>query len=116
MQAMQHAGRHRTAPVHQPLRRKNQRNGGRQRKAHPGRQRTAIAGTHHPDAHTHLAAGRPWQKLAERYQIRIRLFAQPAPLRHQGLTEIAQMGCRTTKTGQAQLQENQQYLHGRRRL
>ncbi len=40
-----------------------------QREAHPGRQHARHPGLDQADAHAHLAAARPRQELAERYQV-----------------------------------------------
>ena len=109
-QPMQHALRQR--PVQ---RRRTQRKGHEQQrrwqgKACPGCQPAQRARPHRPQCEAHLARCRARQELAERHQIGIAGFADPAPPRHQLIAKIAQMRDGTAKARQAQLEEGPEHL------
>jgi hypothetical protein len=81
-----------------------------QREAGPGGQRAAVAVSGNADRHTHLAAGRSRQELAQRDQIGVSTLAEPAPAGDELVAEIAEMRDRAAERGQAQAQEDQEQI------
>ncbi len=81
-------------------------------KPYPSRQRTTPATTHQPQRHTHLAAGRARQELAQRHQVCVAVLREPTAAHHKFITEIAQVGHRPAKRGQPQAQEHPEHLPG----
>ena len=67
-----------------------------------------IAGPHQPDRKSDLAGGRTGQKLAQRHQIDVSLFIEPAPAHDEFFAEIPDMRDRPAEAADAELEENEQ--------
>ncbi len=87
---------------------KHQHDRRRQGEAGPCRKRAGIAGAHQSDRKSSLARGRSRQELAERNQIDIGLFVEPAPADDELFAEIADMRNRPAKGADAELEEDPQ--------
>src|ERR1700730_19253 len=85
------------------------------RKAGPCCQTAEIAGPQQADRKHDRAAGRPGQELAEGYRLGIGRLTEPAAAHHKFVAEIADMGDRPAKAGDAQARENAQDLDCRSR-
>lgn len=88
----------------------SQYNRGWHGKSKPGDQRSAQTTKRHANTHADLRTGRPRHELAKCHQIGIARITQPFAARNELFTEIADMRNRTTKTGQAKTQKDQEDL------
>jgi len=88
----------------------HQRRGGRQREAGPRRQPAEISGAHQPDGEADLAARRPRKKLAQRDQVGVALIVKPAATGYEFVTEISDVGDRSSETTHAQSEKDQQHV------
>ncbi|GMV55002.1 MAG: hypothetical protein AMXMBFR6_08070 [Betaproteobacteria bacterium] len=82
--------------------------GRRQRESGPRGQRATVATTPHAQPHARLTARRPGQQLAQRNQVGITRFVEPASTNDEFVAEIAEVRDRPTKRGQTQPQKDQE--------
>jgi hypothetical protein len=107
---MKQSGSERTAKRGRAKGEQHERDGRRQRESGPCREATKISGAHQPDGKADLTARRPGQELAQRDQIGIGLFVEPAAARDELVTEISDMRDRPAERAQAKLEKDQQNL------
>lgn len=86
----------------------NQRSCRRKREADPGAERAQVARAHQTDGESKLTACGTGKELAQRHEIGKGLLAEPAAAYHEFLVEIADVGDRSTETGDTQPQEGPQ--------
>jgi hypothetical protein len=80
------------------------------------RETAQVTGPHEADGKSNLAAGRTGQELAERHEIGIGLFVEPAAANDKLRAEIADMSDRAAKAGKAEPEEDQENFERRASL
>ncbi len=108
LETMKQSGAERTAKRRRAKGKKHKHDGGRQREAGPCRQTAEISGTHEADGKADLTARRAGQKLAQRDEIGIGLFVEPAAAHDELVAEISDMRDRSAEAGQAKLEKDEQ--------
>ena len=78
------------------------------REAGPCRQTAEISGTHQADGEADLTARRARQKLAQRDEIGVGLFVEPAAARDKLVAEISDMRDRSAEAGQTKPEKDEQ--------
>ena len=87
--------------------------GGWKREGNPPSKTAEVAAPHQPNGKSNLAAGRTRQKLAQRNEIGEYVFVEPAASDNKLLSEIANVGNRSTKARYAKFAESEQHLQWR---
>src|SRR5215470_3285282 len=80
-----------------------------QGEAEPGGERAGNAAAQHANDDADLAARRSGQELAERHDVSIVLFAQPAPAIDELGAKEPEMGDRAAEARQAETKEDEEY-------
>src|SRR5215475_8198371 len=80
-----------------------------QGEAEPGGERAGNAAAQHADDDADLAARRSGQELAERHDVGIVLFAEPAPAIDELGAKEPEMGDRAAEARQAEAKEDEEY-------
>jgi hypothetical protein len=112
LQAMQNARWYALAPAGKAQSKEDEDDGGWQSESRPGCQCSTESGAHPAYRHTDLTTGWPREKLTERHQIEVAMFAEPTPVGHELVTKVSQVGNGTAERGQAKTQENNEYVPG----
>ncbi len=93
----------------------DQRRCGRERESEPRRESAGHPGAERSDRDAELAAGRAWERLAQRHQVAERRLVEPRPAFHVFPPEVPDMGDRTTERGEPQPQGSREDLDDRSR-
>ena len=82
----------------------------RQREAYPSDNRAEITGPHQADGDADLTAGRTGQKLAERHEIGIGFFIQPAPADDILITKVTEVSNRAAERSQTEAEADAKHV------
>lgn len=115
LKAMQETGTDRTLQCVRAVSKEDERDSRWECEGGPCREAAEITASHQSNRKTDLTAGRPRQKLAQCNEIGVGVFVEPTTPDDEFVSEIANVGNRSTKAGYSQFAESEQHFQRRTR-